>query len=43
MCILLDIIRSDSFRRTVDAMGGYDLTSSGKVMGVWDGTKWSGR
>jgi putative molybdopterin biosynthesis protein len=36
----LDIIASDSFRRKVDSMGGYDVSNSGRIMGVWDGTKW---
>jgi putative molybdopterin biosynthesis protein len=36
----LDIIASDSFRRKVDAMGGYDVSNSGRIMGIWDGAKW---
>jgi molybdate-binding protein len=38
--MMLDIIVSDSFRRMVDSMGGYDVGDSGKVMGIWDGQKW---
>ncbi|MHC1742490.1 MAG: molybdopterin biosynthesis protein [Syntrophobacteraceae bacterium] len=38
--LLLKIIVSDSFRKMVAAMGGYDVAESGKVMGVWDGERW---
>jgi molybdenum cofactor synthesis domain-containing protein len=38
--MMLDIIVSDSFRRMVDSMGGYDVGDSGKMMGIWDGEKW---
>jgi putative molybdopterin biosynthesis protein len=38
--LLLDIIVSDAFRRTVDSMGGYDVQDSGRIMGIWDGEKW---
>ena len=38
--MLLEIIGSDSFRRKVTAMGGYDVSGSGKVMGVWNGESW---
>jgi molybdenum cofactor synthesis domain-containing protein len=41
--LLLGIIVSDSFRRMVRAMGGYDVAESGKVMGVWDGERWTER
>ncbi len=37
---LLDVIVSGEFRRRVSAMGGYDVTDSGRIMGVWDGTRW---
>jgi putative molybdopterin biosynthesis protein len=37
----LDIISSDSFRRMVTSMGGYDVSNSGKIMGIWDGEKWT--
>ncbi len=40
---LLDVIVSGEFRRRVSSMGGYDVTESGRVMGVWDGTKWTER
>ncbi|MDR3568863.1 MAG: molybdopterin biosynthesis protein [Syntrophobacteraceae bacterium] len=36
----LEIVSSDSFRRKATAMGGYDVSHSGKVMGVWDGERW---
>jgi putative molybdopterin biosynthesis protein len=38
--LLLDIIVSDSFRRMVGSMGGYDVCDSGRMMGIWDGGKW---
>ncbi len=41
--LVLDIVVSDSFRSMVQKMGGYDVRSSGRVMGIWDGTGWSGR
>lgn len=41
--LLLGIVSSDSFREMAVAMGGYDLTSSGEVVGIWDGANWSGR
>ena len=37
---VLDIISSDSFRRVVTSMGGYDVSNSGRIMGIWDGEKW---
>ncbi|MGO9021178.1 MAG: molybdopterin biosynthesis protein [Syntrophobacteraceae bacterium] len=40
MRTLLDIIASDSFRRMVTSMGGYDVSNSGRIMGIWDGEKW---
>ncbi len=36
----LDIIVSGSFRRMVEAMGGYDVSESGTVLGCWDGERW---
>ncbi len=39
--LLLDIIVSASCRHTVNALGGYDVSASGTVKGVWDGEKWS--
>jgi putative molybdopterin biosynthesis protein len=36
----LDIIALDSFRRMVTSMGGYDVSNSGRIMGIWDGEKW---
>ena len=37
---VLDIISSDSFRRAVTSMGGYDVSNSGRIMGIWDGGTW---
>jgi len=39
----LDVIASDSFRRKAASMGGYDVSSSGLVMGIWDGKTWTER
>ena len=36
----LEIIASDSFRRMVTSMGGYDVSNSGRIMGIWDGENW---
>jgi len=36
----LDIIASDSFRRMAASMGGYDVSNSGRIIGIWDGEKW---
>ncbi len=41
--ILMEIIASDSFRKTVEAMGGYDAGASGTVVGVWNGEAWTER
>ncbi|NLJ29756.1 MAG: molybdopterin biosynthesis protein [Deltaproteobacteria bacterium] len=38
--ILLEIIVSESFRRMVTDLGGYDVSASGALMGIWDGEKW---
>lgn len=38
--LLLELIVSKPFRGMVDALGGYDVSGSGKIMGVWDGEKW---
>ncbi len=40
MRMVLDIVASDSFHRMVTSMGGYDVSDSGRIMGVWDGEKW---
>ncbi len=40
MQMLADIIASDPFRRTVVSMGGYDVSVSGRIMGVWNGGEW---
>jgi molybdate-binding protein len=39
--LLLEIIVSDSFRGMVSDLGGYDVSSSGTVMGRWDGERWA--
>ena len=39
----LEVIVSDSFRQKVTSMGGYDVSNSGMVMGVWDGEQWVSR
>jgi putative molybdopterin biosynthesis protein len=39
----LEVIASDSFRRMVTSMGGYDVSNSGRIMGIWDGEKWTER
>ena len=36
----LDIVASDSFRRKTASMGGYDVSNSGRIMGIWDGATW---
>ncbi len=41
--LLLKIVVSDSFRKMVEAMGGYDVAESGRVMGIWDGERWAER
>lgn len=38
--LALDIIASDLFRSKVASMGGYDVSNSGDIMGIWDGEKW---
>ena len=38
--VVLDIIVSGSFRRMVTDLGGYDVSASGTVVGIWDGEKW---
>lgn len=41
MQLLLAIIATDSFRQTVESLGGYDVSQSGALMGCWDGKKWA--
>jgi putative molybdopterin biosynthesis protein len=41
--LLLDIIVSESFRGMVTTMGGYDVSESGRLVGIWDGEKWTDR
>jgi len=38
--MLLDIVGSAEFRRMVEALGGYDVSGSGTLLGVWDGEGW---
>lgn len=38
--LVLKIIVSDSFKKMVAEMGGYDVAESGKIMGIWDGERW---
>jgi len=38
--LLMEIVVSSSFRNTVTGLGGYDVSASGTVVGVWDGEKW---
>jgi molybdenum cofactor synthesis domain-containing protein len=38
--LLMRIIVSESFRKTVTDLGGYDVSVSGTPMGRWDGEKW---
>lgn len=40
MRAVLDIVSSDSFRRSVTSLGGYDVSNSGRVMGVFNGERW---
>ncbi|MCE5335794.1 MAG: molybdopterin biosynthesis protein [Desulfobacteraceae bacterium] len=40
MLTVRDIIVSDSFRRIVESMGGYDVSASGRTMGIWNGSEW---
>lgn len=39
--LVLDIIVSDSFRKMVTDLGGYDVSASGTVVGIWDGQRWT--
>lgn len=38
--LVLDIIVSGAFRQMVTELGGYDVSGSGTVVGMWDGEKW---
>jgi putative molybdopterin biosynthesis protein len=38
--LLMQIIVSEPFREMVTDLGGYDVSSSGTVMGMWDGRTW---
>ncbi len=38
--LVMDIIASPTFRDRVTALGGYDVSASGTLMGRWDGAKW---
>lgn len=39
--ILMDVIKSESFRDMVRKLGGYDPSLSGSLLGIWDGEKWT--
>ena len=39
--LVLDIIASGSFRKMVTELGGYDVSASGTVVGIWDGQNWN--
>lgn len=41
--LMLEIIVSESFRRHVTSLGGYEVSRSGRVVGVWDGKGWVSR
>lgn len=38
--LILRIVASESFRAMVREMGGYDVSESGRIMGIWDGRSW---
>jgi molybdate-binding protein len=38
--LLMQIVVSESFRKMVTDLGGYDVSASGTLMGSWDGEKW---
>lgn len=38
--LVLDIIRSQTFRKMVTELGGYEVSASGTLMGTWDGNQW---
>ena len=38
--LLHEIIVSESFRQMVMSLGGYDVSASGTVVGLWDGKEW---
>ena len=40
MQLVLEIIVSASFRKMVTELGGYDVSASGTVKGIWDGKNW---
>lgn len=39
--ILMELIQSSSFRQKVMALGGYEASDAGTVLGLWDGEKWA--
>lgn len=41
MGLLMEIIVSDSFRKMVSELGGYDVSVSGTPAGQWDGRQWA--
>jgi putative molybdopterin biosynthesis protein len=38
--LLLEIVHSQAFRDMVTGLGGYDVSGSGTLMGIWDGKQW---
>ncbi len=40
MQTLLNVVVSERFRRLVEAMGGYDPSQSGTILGIWNGETW---
>ncbi len=38
--MVLEIVASESFRKTLRELGGYDPEESGAVVGQWDGSRW---
>ena len=41
MQLVLEIIVSASFRKMVADLGGYDVSASGTVKGIWNGQNWT--
>ncbi len=41
--ILMEIIESRPFKDSVQALGGYDVSECGRLMGIWDGATWTER
>ena len=41
--VLMDVLQSSPFKKSVQDLGGYDVAECGKLMGIWDGQEWSER